>query len=116
MPGSTATQQARHGSDMDATFIDTLPFLGQTRVHNGRALETRPGLAFIETRGGRVRVRRQPLSSSSSQAAAPRLLIGTDGPNVIEHYDALLRALEGRADVVVFEPPGTGASVPARGF
>ena len=49
-------------------------------------------------------------------SVGPKLLFSTDGPNVIEHYDALLRELEGKADVVIFEPPGTGASEPSRGF
>jgi pimeloyl-ACP methyl ester carboxylesterase len=57
-----------------------------------------------------VRVRRALCSTG------PRLLFSTDGPNVIEHYDALLRELDGKADVVVFEPPGTGASEPSVGF
>lgn len=96
---------------MNATWVDSNRLLGQAgRVDAHRALASRPGLSFLETSGGRVRVRHAP------SARGPRLLLATDGPNVIEHTDALLRELEGRADVVVFEPPGTGASEPARGF
>lgn len=91
--------------------MDSTPFLGQAgRVDEARALATRDGLGFVDTRGGRVRIRHVP----STQG--PRVLFATDGPNVIEHYDALIDALVGRADVVVLEPPGTGASAPARGF
>ena len=96
---------------LDMTWMDTIPHLGQAgRVDEGRALGSRDGISFVETSGGRVRIRR---------AGSPRgvpLLMGADGPNVIEHYDALLSTLGDDADVVVFEPPGTGASSPARGF
>jgi len=104
-------RKRRPGDSMNATWLDTLPLLGQaSRVAPSQALGSRQGLSFLETRGGRVRLRRAP------SPRGPRLLIGTDGPNVIEHYDALLRAFEGLADVVLFEPPGTGGSAPGRGF
>lgn len=94
----------------DATWMDTVPHLGQAgRVDETRALASRPGLSFIETSGGRVRMRRGGAGELS-------LLMAADGPNVIEHYDSLIAELEGKADWVVFEPPGTGASEPARGF
>lgn len=96
---------------MNATWMDRTRFFGQAgRVDERRALSSRPALSFLETSTGRVRVRRAPCSTG------PQLLISTDGPNVIEHYDTLLGELEGKADVVVFEPPGTGASEPAHGF
>lgn len=96
---------------MNATWMDCTRFFGQAgRVDERRALSSRPGISFLETSAGRVRVRRAPCSTG------PRLLISTDGPNVIEHYDSLLGELDGTADVVVFEPPGTGASQPSRGF
>jgi pimeloyl-ACP methyl ester carboxylesterase len=95
---------------MNATWIDTTPFLGQAgRVDEARALASRPGLSFVASSGGRIRVR-------TSAGTGPRLVFATDLPNVIEHYDALFEALDGRADVVVFEPPGTGASTPHPGF
>jgi pimeloyl-ACP methyl ester carboxylesterase len=96
---------------IDATWIDTVPHLGQAgRVDEARAIASRPGLCFLDTSGGRIRVRR-----GGSTNGLP-VLMATDGPNAIEHYDQLIPALEGRADWVVFEPPGTGASTPARGF
>lgn len=96
---------------MNATWLDSSRFFGQAgRVDERRALASRPGLSFLETSGGRVRVRHAP------SPRGPRLLLATDGPNVIEHTDALLREFDHRADVVVFEPPGTGASEPVRGF
>lgn len=96
---------------LNATWIDTVPYLGQAgRVDEGRALRSRTGISFIETSGGPIRIRR------GGSAGTVPILFAADGPNVIEHYDALLRAFEDRAEYVVFEPPGTGASTPARGF
>ena len=89
----------------DGFWVDTLPLVGQAARVRRRA----PG-RWLKTRGGDVRLLHLP------SPGGPRLLFGADGPNVIGHYDHLLRQLEGRADVVVFEPPGTGASAPARGF
>lgn len=96
---------------LNATWMDTVPHLGQAgRVDEARALASRPGLSFVETSGGRLRLRR-----GGSPGGLP-VLLAADGPNVIEHYDQLIPALDQRADWVVFEPPGTGASTPARGF
>lgn len=43
------------------------------------------------------------------------LVVCADPPNVVEHYDALLRALAPHRRVVVFEPPGFGRSSPPHG-
>lgn len=96
---------------MNALWLDTTRGFGQAgRVDVKRALSTRPGLGFLSTTSGRIRVRRQP------SERGPRLLMATDGPNVVEHADALFAALKDTADVVLFEPPGTGASEPPPGF
>jgi pimeloyl-ACP methyl ester carboxylesterase len=96
---------------MRAAFLDTAKLIGQSaRVDTARAQSSRPGLSFVATSGGNVRRRTAPCED------APRFLFATDGPNVIEHYDGLIAALAGKADVVVFEPPGTGGSAPASGF
>ena len=96
---------------LNATWMDTTPHLGQAgRVDEARALASRPGVSFVETSGGRIRVRRGGSTGRIS------VLWAADGPNVIEHYDRLISALEGRVEWVVFEPPGTGASTPARSF
>jgi pimeloyl-ACP methyl ester carboxylesterase len=96
---------------MKAMWVERLPFLGTAgRLDANRAVRTRKGLSFLETPFGRLRLCRRP------SAVGPKLLYACDGPNVIEHTDALLAELDGKADVVVFEPPGTGASVPARDF
>ena len=97
--------------EWSAVWMDTVPHLGQAgRVDESRALSSRPELCFIETSAGRIRLRR------STSTAGPSFLFAADGPNVIEHYDGLLAAFGGRASAIVFEPPGTGASTPVRGF
>lgn len=97
---------------LSGAWLDTAPGIGLARQRpQPDALKTRPRLRWVETDAGRVRVRHQP-----GPPQGPRLMFGADGPNAIEHYDALLEALGGRADVVIFDPPGTGASRPASGF
>lgn len=46
----------------------------------------------------------------------PTILLATDPPNVLEHYDDLARRLAADARVVVFEPPGFGFSTAKRGY
>lgn len=93
-------------------WLDTAPGVGIARQRaQPDALKSRAGLRWVETDAGRVRIRHQP-----GPSGAPKLLFGADGPNAIEHYDALFEALIDRADVVVFDPPGTGASRPAASF
>jgi pimeloyl-ACP methyl ester carboxylesterase len=81
------------------------------RLDQRQAERSRAGISFVETTAGKVRLR-----SQRADAKRPRLLFAVDGPNAIEHYDKLFEALDDRADVVVFEPPGTGASFPGRSF
>jgi pimeloyl-ACP methyl ester carboxylesterase len=88
---------------------DAWPILGQAaRVRRDRL--GGPHVRYEKTARGLLRVRAQPSSRG------PRLLFGTDMPNVVEHYDDLLAELEGKGDVIVFEPPGTGGSAPTRDF
>lgn len=47
--------------------------------------------------------------------AEKTLVVATDPPNVLEHYDALVEAFAPRRRVVVFEPPGFGFSSPPHG-
>lgn len=95
---------------MNGLWLDTTKGLGQRgRVDEARA-RTREGVAFLEVQGMRVRVLRRPAPGK------PRVLFAADGPNTLEHYDALLAQLAGRADVTVFDPPGTGCSEPGPRF
>jgi len=88
-------------------WLDRLQTL---RLDRAALQRSRPGIRIVPTSGGLVRIRHQPSTSG------PQILLGTDGPNVIEHYDTLLGHLAGKADVVIFEPPGTGGSASASGF
>lgn len=79
---------------------------------DGWALNSRPGLTFVDTAAGPVRVRRH------GEGTVPLVMLA-DGPNTVEHYDRTLDALDAAgAGVrsVVVEPPGTGFSVPDPGF
>lgn len=93
---------------MSPRWLERSPLV--RRLDAARALTGRPGLRWVETSGGRLRVRHQPC------ARGPRLVFAADGPNVLEHYDVLLEHLDGVADVRVVEPPGTGGSWPAPHF
>ncbi len=92
---------------MNSTAIDTHHRWGQGRRLHARLFTH---ASTVETSGGPVRYRRVAC------ARGPRLLFGVDGPNVLEQYEATFAAFAGRADVTVFEPPGTGGSAPAPGF
>lgn len=81
-----------------------------TRPDRARLGRSRPGISFLPTSAGDVRLRRLVTPG------APRVLFAVDGPNAVEHYDALLAALSGQVDAVVYEPPGTGGSLPAAAF
>ncbi len=89
--------------------LETWPLIGQAARLPGHRLGG-SNIRYASTSLGDVRVRAQPCG------VGPRLLFGVDGPNVLEHYDDLFGCLEGRADVVAFEPPGTGGSAPAPSF
>lgn len=70
-----------------------------------------PSLAtrFVDTPAGSVRV-------YDSGAGKPCVLITPDGPNVIEHYDALIKLLSPSLRVVCFDMPGFGYSLPERSY
>ena len=64
-----------------------------------------PGLRWIDTPSGRVRVQ-------DSGGSGPAVLLVPDGPCVIEHYAPLVARLTPRVRVVVADLPGFGFSVP----
>jgi pimeloyl-ACP methyl ester carboxylesterase len=95
---------------MNGRWLDTTRGLGQRgRVDEARA-RTREGIAFLDVQGMRVRVLRRPAPGKM------RVVFAADGPNTLEHYDALLAQLHGRADVTVFDFFGTGCSEPGPDF
>lgn len=72
-----------------------------------------PGMArffrFIDTPVGTVRV-------YDSGTTGPCVVMVPDGPNVIEHYDALIHLLSRRLRVVCFDMPGFGYSSPNHSY
>ena len=64
-----------------------------------------PGLRWIDTPAGRVRVQ-------DSGGSGPAVLLVPDGPCVIEHYADLVNRLAPRARVLVADLPGFGFSAP----
>ncbi|MFT5583089.1 MAG: pimeloyl-ACP methyl ester carboxylesterase [Cognaticolwellia sp.] len=91
-------------------WIDRLPLIGNAGPSLApRLWSSRPSIEALSTAAGRCRMLRAP-------GQGPRLLFAVDGPNVLEHYDGLLAAGAGRADIVVIEPPGTGGSRPSSHF
>jgi pimeloyl-ACP methyl ester carboxylesterase len=103
---------------MIGLWMDTTRGFGQRgRVEESRATSTRPGIRFIDLTGVagahhriRIRIREQRAPGKKT------VVFACDGPNTLEHYDGLLAELEGRADVIVFDPPGTGCSEPPHYF
>jgi pimeloyl-ACP methyl ester carboxylesterase len=99
---------------MIGPWMDTTRGFGQRgRVEEGRAASTRPGIRFVALDGvGDVRVRIREQRAPGKRT----VVFACDGPNTLEHYDALFEKLDGRADVIVFDPPGTGCSEPPAHF
>ncbi len=73
------------------------------------ALGQRPGVARVELSCATLRVRR------AGGAGRPIVFL-IDPPNTVEHYDALIQILAGRARVVCVELPGFGFSTPGPTF
>ena len=73
----------------------------QFKHERGEVLPT----SRIETSVGAIRV-------YDSGAAKPCVVFVPDGPNVIEHYEALIGLLAPRFRVVCFDMPGFGFSLP----
>ena len=64
---------------------------------------------FVDTALGRLRV-------FDSGGNDPCIVFAPDGPNVIEHYRELTRALSHRFRVVCFDMPGFGHSLPGNAY
>ena len=68
-------------------------------------------MRLVEVNGAVVRVR-----DTGPNSSARTVVLVPDPPNVIEHYDRLIAALEKNYRVVCFDLPGFGFSVPPPGF
>ena len=93
-----------------ATWIDTVvPSIRSSSITQSAVFNSRPGIAHMRLPEALVRYR---VAGSGPQT----LVMATDPPIVIEHYDELLRHLEGNFRVIVFEMPGFGFSFPRSKF
>lgn len=104
-----------HGlaADSDATLSQ--PVIGSLLDHlltrfsawqDGPPTDGQLPTRMIEKPVGRVRV-------FDSGSAMPCILLTPDGPNVIEHYETLIRLLAPKWRVVCFDFPGFGHSLPS---
>lgn len=57
-----------------------------------------------------------PVRAIDTGGNAPAVLIVPDGPNVVEHYAALIGRLSGSVRVVCFDMPGFGFSPPSASY
>ncbi|KAE9377399.1 alpha/beta-hydrolase [Stipitochalara longipes BDJ] len=70
---------------------------------------TRPNISFLSTPAGSIRIR-------DSGGPSPSLLFACDGPNVLEHYDAIFSLLSPSYRLICLEMPGFGFSYPSSTF
>lgn len=76
---------------------------------NGAARVTSLPTRTIATSAGSIRV-------FDSGSAGPCVVLTPDGPNVIEHYEPLLRLLPPTIRTVCFDMPGFGHSLPGSSY
>jgi pimeloyl-ACP methyl ester carboxylesterase len=85
-------------------FVDSLLTRISAKPQARPPGELRP-IRHIETSVGTVRVH-------DSGSSLPCIVMAPDGPNVIEHYEVLIRLLAEQFRVVCFDMPGFGYSHP----
>ena len=93
---------------MAAKWVDLL------RMHVGGSPSveqaiTRPNISFLRTPAGLIRIR-------DSGGQSPSLIFACDGPNVLEHYDAVFELLSPSYRLICLEMPGFGFSWPNSRF
>jgi pimeloyl-ACP methyl ester carboxylesterase len=102
MPG------AKEDGAMLGAYVDSV--LAGITTKKGRGINRgRLPTAIVRTTVGPVRV-------YDSNTAGPCVVFVPDGPNVIEHYEALFALLTPRLRVVCFDMPGFGFSLPERNY
>jgi pimeloyl-ACP methyl ester carboxylesterase len=93
---------------MAAKQVDLL----RMRIGSGPSITgaiTRPNISFLDTPFGPLRIR-------DSGGRLPSVLFACDGPNVLEHYDAVFSLLSPSYRLICFEMPGFGFSYPSQTF
>lgn len=91
---------------MIAHAIDSLLNIGRTPDGSAWHSDTR----LLRTRCGMLRVRD---TGCPQNERAPVVLMVPDGPNVIEHHQAVIEQLAPHARVICFDMPGFGFSRPS---
>jgi pimeloyl-ACP methyl ester carboxylesterase len=91
-----------------ATFAHTLAQRRSRDAARGLQLDD-SNLRWLETAAGTIRALD---TGSPAQSTSPCIVIVPDGPNVIEHYAAVISQLAHSARVVCFDMPGFGFSKP----
>jgi pimeloyl-ACP methyl ester carboxylesterase len=93
---------------MLGAYVDSV--LAGVAARKGRGINRgRLPTTIVQTTVGPVRV-------YDSNTAGPCVVFVPDGPNVIEHYEALFALLTPRLRVVCFDMPGFGFSLPQRNY
>ena len=93
---------------MAAKWIDLL----RMRIGRSQSVEqaiTRPDISFLQTPAGPIRIR-------DSGGQSPSVVFACDGPNVLEHYDAVFELLSPSYRLICLELPGFGFSWPNSSF
>lgn len=70
---------------------------------------TRADISFLQTSAGLIRIR-------DSRGQNPSVIFACDGPNVLEHYDAVFELLSPAYRLISLEMPGFGFSIPNSTF
>jgi len=87
---------------MAAKWVD----LFRMRIGGSPSIEqaiTRPNISFLQTPAGSIRIR-------DSGGQSPSIIFACDGPNVLEHYDAVFELLSPSYRLICLEMPGFGFS------
>lgn len=93
-----------------ARFETAISRIFGPRFDRARATRARPGIEWVPTSMGDVRIRR------FGGEGRRRVVLCTDMPNVIEDYDEVGVRLAQTFEPIVVEPPGTGGSWPGADF
>ncbi|PMD48015.1 alpha/beta-hydrolase [Hyaloscypha variabilis F] len=93
---------------MAGTGVDLLRMRLGSSPSISRAI-TRPNISFLSTIAGTIRIR-------DSGGVLPSLIFACDGPNVLEHYDAIFSLLSPSYRLICLDMPGFGFSYPSSTF
>jgi len=100
---------------MPGIYMDTLPlgFKHKQRVNRAKSW-SQSDIHFFDLPS--VTLRYRFVESNSNRKQLPTLVIIPDPPVMIEHYATLVESLRNHCNVLLFEMPGFGFSLPKRNF